>query len=74
MAYADVCLKGHIIVLSWSDKAQEIIDNIHAPDVSDPRQVVIVTTSAVELDPRLPQNRGVVVVPGNPGWIKTVIL
>jgi len=66
VAFTDVCLKRHILLLGWSDKCQEIIDNLHSEDVEDPRQVVIVTTKPVCLDPARVTNRGVVVVPGDP--------
>lgn len=65
MAYDDVCLKRHILLLGWTEKGREIVDNLHSPDVVDPRQIVIVTDRPVVLDPSKEECRGVVVVPGD---------
>jgi len=64
--YEEVCLKRHILLMNWNHKGYEVIENLHSDDVQDPRQIVIVTDKPVSLDPSRPENRGVVVVPGDP--------
>ena len=74
MGYSEVCLKRHIIILNWNEKGPDIIDNLHSLDVRDPRQVVIVTEKQVRLDPKRPQNRGVVVMPGDPTDVDVIAM
>jgi len=64
--FEDMCVNGHTLILNWNTKGQEVIHNLHAPDVRDPRQIVIVSEDPPTLDPVLPENRGVVTILGDP--------